>query len=129
MRFENNSAWDTMQHMDPKVLKEQMERALCECSTDAQITFKPMFGGIMAYCDGKPMASLSDVGLALKLKAAEQDELLAIPGAKRLQYEPSLPPSKQYIVVPDGFLQDPNALAPWLDRSAAFVASLPAKKK
>ena len=30
--------------------------------TPGMVSFNPMFGGIMAYADGRPFAPLSDVG-------------------------------------------------------------------
>lgn len=98
---------------DPKKLQAHLQAV----APDVPLTFKPMFGGILAYADGKPLASLSDVGLALKLAPADQDELLKIKGAKRLQYEPSQPPSKSYIVVPPSLLKDRAALHGWVLRS------------
>jgi len=115
--------------MEPKVLKQHFEDALAHTSNDADITFRPMFGGILAYADGKPLASLSNVGLAFKLGTKDQEELLAQKGAKRLRYEPDAPESKTYIVVPEGFLKDGKELAPWIEKSVAFVRSAPAKKK
>ena len=45
---------------------------------DHKLTFKPMFGGYMAYYDGKVFASLSNIGLALKFSPAVQAELLLV---------------------------------------------------
>lgn len=51
-----------------------------------------------------------------------------MPGAKPLQYEPDQPPSKSYVVVPDGFLDDPGLLRAWITRSVAGLKSAPKKK-
>jgi len=115
--------------MEPKVLQEHIEAALSQSSTDAHITFRPMFGGILGYCDGRPFVSLSNVGLAFKLSAKDQEELLSQSGADRLRYEPSDPPSKQYIVVPERFLRDQATLAGWMERSLKYARSLPVKKR
>ena len=48
---------------------------------DLPVTFRAMFGGIMAYAEGKPFASLSDVGLALKLSGTDHADMLALDGA------------------------------------------------
>lgn len=45
---------------DPKALQGILTDA---APPDLDIAFRPMFGGIFAYADGKPFASLSDVGL------------------------------------------------------------------
>lgn len=101
---------------DPKILQAQLSKA---APPDLDLAFRPMFGGIMAYADGKAFASLSDVGLALKLSGADYAELLGAPGARALQYTPSMPPSKSYVVVPDAWLDDRDALRPWIVRGAA----------
>jgi len=98
---------------DPKSLQAELEAAV----PDVPLTFRPMFGGILAYANGKPMASLSNVGLALKLSADDQEALLKLKGAKRLQYEPDQPPSKTYIVVPPSLLKDRRRLHDWVLKS------------
>jgi len=103
---------------DPLALKAILTQA---APPDLELSFRPMFGGIMGYAEGKVFASLSDVGLALKLTGADRDTLLAIPGSKPLQYEPDQPPSKSYIVVPPSMLLSPEALRPWTIRAAAGV--------
>lgn len=104
---------------EPKTLQ-----AICLAAAppDLELAFKPMFGGIMAYADGKVFASLSDVGLALKLSGKDRDDLLAIPGAKPLQYEPQMPPSKSYVVVPEAMLSDVATLRAWMARGFAGLA-------
>ena len=109
-------------------LQNQLSQAAEAHALDMELTFKPMFGGVCAYVGGRVFASLSDIGLALKLPPEAQAALLAEDGAKRLQYEPDAPPSKQYIVVPPPMRADPAALAPWLVRSVEYVLALPAPK-
>ena len=105
---------------DPKALQAILTKA---APPDLELSFRPMFGGIMGYANAKVFASLSDVGLALKLAGADCEALLAEPGARPLQYEPSQPPSKSYVVVPDAMLSDPDALRRWIVRSAAGLPS------
>ena len=109
-------------------LKDQLSLAAESHTLDGELTFKPMFGGVCGYVGGRVFASLSDIGLALKLPPEAQAELLSEDGAKRLQYEPDAPPSKQYIVVPPPMQADLAALAPWLGRSVEYVLAQPAPK-
>ncbi|GBR43395.1 TfoX/Sxy family protein [Neokomagataea thailandica] len=102
-----------------KVLKEEL---FAEC----EITFKPMFGGIMAYSFERVFASLSNVGLALKFNGKDHQEFLSVPGSKMLQYEPDSAPSKSYIVVPESMLSNPDILKLWVVRC---LSKLPSKKK
>ena len=111
---------------DPKALQAILSDA---APPDLALVFKPMFGGILAYAHGKPLASLSDVGLALKASGALNAEFLAAPGAMALRYEPDAPASKTYVVVPDGMLSDRAALRAWVVKAAAGVAATPAKAK
>lgn len=92
------------------------------------LQFRPMFGGIMGYVRGRPFASLSNVGLALKLGPGDRAALLALPGAAALRYEPDSPPSKQYVTVPRAMLEAPGELATWLGRSAAHALDQPQAK-
>jgi TfoX/Sxy family transcriptional regulator of competence genes len=113
-----------MEHKPPELLKA-LEAA---APANIELLAKPMFGGIGVYADGRMFCSLSNVGLALKFGADERDMLLKVKGAKALQYEPSMPPSKSYVVVPDAMLKDKKVLGGWIAKSAAFVKSEPAKK-
>ncbi|MDR6181167.1 TfoX/Sxy family protein [Asaia bogorensis] len=90
-----------------------------------ELSFKPMFGGIMGYAGGKVFASLSNVGLALKMSGKDREALLALPGACALRYEPESAPSKTYVVVPESLHARPDELKIWVARS---IAALPAKK-
>lgn len=96
---------------------------------DSDLEFKHMFGGIAAYARGRVFASLSNVGLALKLPPPAQADLLTHEGAKYLQYDPGSPPSKQYVTVPEPFLADTALLEPWVVQSIEYVLTLPLPKK
>jgi hypothetical protein len=50
---------------DPKVLQATLEEA---APPDLELAFRPMFGGIMVHADGKPFASLSDVGFGVEVR-------------------------------------------------------------
>ncbi len=101
---------------DPKAL----QAILAGCVPDQELVFKPMFGGILAYHAGRPLASLSDMGLALKFTGADHEAALALPGAHRLRYEPDAPLSKTYVVLPLDI-----DLRPWALRA---IQNLPAAK-
>lgn len=95
---------------------------------ELELVFKPMFGGACAYVKGRVFASLSHAGLALKFSSSTQTELLKEKGAKRLQYEPDAPVSKQYIVVPPQVQANDKDLGVWLKQSVDFVLAQPAPK-
>lgn len=109
-------------------MKDRISEAAETAVPDIDLTFRPMFGGVCAYVGGRVFASLSNIGLGLKLAPSAQDDLLAEPGAKRLRYEPDAPESKQYIVIPESAVSDAETLAPWVKRSVEYVLTLPAPK-
>jgi TfoX/Sxy family transcriptional regulator of competence genes len=101
---------------DPKALQSAIEAA---SPPDLELGFRPMFGGIFGYAAGQAFASLSNVGLALKMTGADHAALSAVPDVKPLRYEPDDPPSKTYLLLPDAILSDPDTLRSWIARSAA----------
>jgi len=110
---------------DPKALQILFNAA---APPDLELLFRPMFGGIMAYAQGKPLASLSNVGLALKAPPALMAEFLSAPGAAPLRYEPDAPPSKSYVVVPLAVLANHEALRGWIVKAVAGLEMATAKK-
>ena len=101
---------------DPKNLQSAMEAA---SPPDLALEFRPMFGGIMGYAAGQVFASLSNVGLALKMTGADHAALSEVPDVEPLRYQPDDPPSKTYLLLPDAMLSDPESLRLWMARSAA----------
>ncbi len=104
---------------DPADLQARMLAA----APDIELSFRKMFGGIMGYAAGRPFASLSNVGLALKFTSAERDKALALPGAKPLRYEPDAPVSKTYVVLPPEVVDDGAALHDWIVASANLLTA------
>jgi TfoX/Sxy family transcriptional regulator of competence genes len=110
---------------------DALERLIRSIDLPGSVTFKAMFGGAAAYIDGTIFASLSEVGLGLKLAPDDQAELLARPGAKRLQYHADAPVSRHYVVIPRDMESEQDALRGWILRSHAHVrgARSPARKR
>lgn len=115
--------------MDVQSLRASLAEASVGILEPEGLTFRSMFGGVLAYAEGRPLASLSDQGLALKLDREDQDLLLMVPGSKRLQYEPTDPPSKTYIVVPPEIAAAPELLALWVEKGVRYARSRPLKNK
>jgi hypothetical protein len=99
-------------------LRRDLEDAASHLGRPHELRFQPMFGGLMAYFGEKPCAWLSPAGLALKLAAADQRELLGHEGAARLVAKPGAAPSRHYILVPASIRRDTARFAHWLDCSA-----------
>jgi len=111
---------------DPKALQAVMEAA---SPPDLDLAFRPMFGGIFGYAAGQAFASLSNVGLALKMTGADHAALSEAPGVKPLRYEPDDPPSKSYLLLPDAMLSDPDSHRSWIARSAAGLKPKTPRRK
>jgi TfoX/Sxy family transcriptional regulator of competence genes len=103
---------------DPKRLREILAEA---APLELDLAFRPMFGGIMVYAEGKPFALLSDVGMALKAKGPLMAQFLEAEGAAPLRYKRGAPPSKSYVVVPNALLADRERLHDWIERAAASL--------
>ena len=104
-------------------MRRDLEDAAAHLGKPHDLRFKAMFGGLMAYFDEKPCAWLTPGGMALKLAAADQLELLQQEGATRLVAKPGAAPSRHYIIVPAAVCRDTRQLADWLARSASVRSS------
>lgn len=88
-----------------------------------------MFGSILVYAGGQPLASLSNMGLGLKMCGPDHAVLLGMKGAERLRYDPDAPLSKTYVVVPPSILVDADSLRTWILRAIAGLAAAKPKRK
>jgi TfoX/Sxy family transcriptional regulator of competence genes len=104
-------------------MRRDLEDAAAHLGRPHDLRFKAMFGGLIAYLDEKPCAWLTLGGLALKLAAADQLELLQLAGAARLIAKPGAAPSRRYIIVPTTVCDDTRQLAGWLARSVPAFSS------
>lgn len=111
---------------DPK----KLEAILIDAAPpDLEIVCRSMFGGILAYVGGRPFASLSNMGLALKVSGSLGSEFRAVPGAQPLRYNPEDPPSKSYVLVPERLLSDRVGLCTWIVRVAEGLESSASDKR
>jgi hypothetical protein len=70
------------------------------------------FSGAAAYANSSIFATLTPVGLALRLPDEAGRELVEI-GGKVLRHYPVGPMKKEYVVVPDYLADDPAQLRVW----------------
>lgn len=88
---------------------------------DAALTCKHFFSGAALYVDGKICVSLTPVGLALKLPEDDRNILIENNSAKLLRYFPNAPIKKDYVVLPNGILNDTRALRRWIRKSVEYI--------
>ena len=118
--------WDS----DPKNLQKAIIETIGPEAVEYEMRFRPMFGGIMAYSCGRPFASLSIAGIALKLSADDRARLMEDEDGYPLRYKPSDPPSKSYTVIPKPLAEAKGEpLKKWLVLSMTYCKSLPLKKR
>ncbi|WP_371876705.1 hypothetical protein [Sphingomonas sp. DG1-23] len=84
----------------------------------------------MAYTMGRPFASLSNAGIALKLPESDRAALLGEARGYPLRYDPDDPPSKSYTVLPEeSYGPGRERLEKMLAASIAFCQAQPLKPK
>jgi TfoX/Sxy family transcriptional regulator of competence genes len=89
---------------------------------------KKMFGYSCVFSKGNMFAGLHEAGMVLRLPDEQRAEFLRLKGAS--QFEP-MPERvmREYVVVPRVLLNAPEKLRAWVEKSLAYVLSLPAKPK
>ncbi len=83
------------------------------------IQCKHFFSGAALYGQGGIFATLTPVGLALKLPPRRREEPMKA-GAKPLRYFPKAPVKKGYVVLPEEILAEPATLALLLQESLSY---------
>ena len=103
-------------------------RAAADPTLIPDLAFHSMFGGMAAYAHGRTFALIISSGsLALKLPPEVKADLLTEPGARPLQFESDGTVFKQYVIVPEAIVHDPEKLSYWIEESTRYVATLPLK--
>jgi len=87
-----------------------------------------MFGYSCVFARGNMFAGLHEAGMVLRLPDEERTEFLRLKGAKQFEPMPGRV-MREYVVVPKGLLKSPEELRVWVEKSLAYVSSLPAKPK
>jgi len=117
-------AWMGMKipKMDPKV-KEKLEAAL----PSEGATLRPMFGNVAAFVNGNMFAGV--MGDAIFVRLGKEDRTEAERGGAK-PFEP-MPgrPMKDYLEIPNTWVNDPAALRKWVSKAHRHTGSLPAKSK
>ncbi|HLE59882.1 MAG TPA: TfoX/Sxy family protein [Candidatus Limnocylindria bacterium] len=107
----------------PAALADQFSASLAELPGAA---LRQMFGYPAAFANGHMFTGLHQDRWVIRLPDAARSELA---GAGAIPFEP-MPgrPMREYLVLPESLVNDPDALRPWLERALAHVASLPPKE-
>ncbi len=95
---------------------------------DPNVTIKPMFGNISAFVNGNMFFGLFGNDMFVRLSEKDQLELLKKKGASKLEPMKGRP-MKDYIVMPNAWIDEPETIRTWIARSLASSSKLPPKKK
>jgi TfoX/Sxy family transcriptional regulator of competence genes len=87
---------------------------------------RKMFGYPCAFAAGNMFIGLHEDHLILRLPDGERERFQESYRAEIFQPFPGRL-MREYVVVPHSLVRDPEALEPWVARSAAYAASLPPK--
>ena len=92
------------------------------------VTSRVMFGQLAGFVNGNMFLCLFGDRIAVKLSEQQAEELLTIEGAG--PFEPMEGrPMKGYVWLPKAWHHDEAQAAEWVERSLAYVGSLPSKEK
>ncbi|MCH8128856.1 MAG: hypothetical protein IIC70_03030 [Acidobacteria bacterium] len=96
----------------------------------AGMNSKSNFGSAYTARNGNMCSMISKYGVVgIRRPEAERDAFLDEHDAEVFRADPSWPPSKEYVAVPDASLEDTEILRPYLERSCAYVKALKPKPK
>ena len=109
----------------PPALVQLFENAT---SGIARAEKKQMFGYPCLFLNGNLALGLHQDRFILRLSAEERREFLNLKGAS--VFEPMKGrPMKEYVVAPASLVKSPERMDAWIQKSLAYVESLPAKVK
>lgn len=85
---------------------------------------KKMFGYPCCFCNGNMFTGLHEENWVLRLSEEDREEIQSL-GAN--PFEPMGRSMREYVLIPPAILENPPQLKEWIERSLAFVSSLPRK--
>ena len=89
---------------------------------------RKMFGYSCVFAKGNMFSGLHEAGMVIRLPDEQRAEFLGLKGAKQFEPMPGRV-MREYVVVPKILLNAPEQLRAWVEKSLAYVSSLPAKPK
>ena len=89
------------------------------------VVVKPMFGQLAAFVNGNMFTGIFGEKLYVRVGGAERDELMQAGGG---DFAP-MPgrPMNGYVTLPDGWRDDPQDAARWIEIALAATAAMPPK--
>lgn len=107
-----------------EVTKELFRSALPD---DERVLVRPMFGQLAGFVNGNMFSGIYGDAIFVRLGDADREALLREPGAE--VFAPMAGrPMKEYVVLPEAWLEEPARVEQWLARALEATAVLPAKE-
>ena len=79
------------------------------------------FSGAALYANGKICASLTPIGFGLKLPPDVRDRMISKGRGTQLRYFEKAPIKKDYVLLPEPIMDDPDELGSLVELSIAYV--------
>ena len=95
---------------------------------DPRVQSRPMFGNRAAFVNGNMFLALFGSKVAVRLPEEDRATLLKQAGAEPFEPMPGKG-MKEYVVLPDAWRKRRAKAVEWAERSFAWAAALPPKKK
>jgi TfoX/Sxy family transcriptional regulator of competence genes len=108
-----------LKHLSQMVSRLELPRA-----RGITLESRHFFSGAALYANGKICASLSPMGLAVKLPADMREDLIKDGKGDIFRFFASGPIKQEYVALPESILQDDETLREFLNTSINYVANL-----
>ena len=102
-------------------LSEKIAKLELSASEGVVLECKHFFSGAALYANGKICASLTPAGFGLKLPAEVRERLIAEGEGSELRYFEKAPVKKEYVVLPEAAVDDPERLKALLNQSVSHI--------
>ena len=110
----------------PKPSADAGARLTALVGDDPRVEIRKVFGDPAGFVNGNLCVGTFGSQLFVRLSEADVPKASRLAGAR--PFEPMAGrPMRQYIVLPDSILDSPMLISNWLERSIAYVTTLPAK--
>jgi TfoX/Sxy family transcriptional regulator of competence genes len=91
-----------------------------------EVERRQMFGYPCAFANGQMVTGLFAASWMIRLPDDDREQMLQNEGARPFEPMPGRP-MREYVVVPPSMVANADSLRPWIERSLAYVATLPPK--
>ena len=102
-------------------LSSIIAEAIAHRPDDIEPVCRHFFSGATASVNRNTCISFSPAGFAIKLSKHDRDKLMSQHDARPLQYFENSPVKREYVVLPDPWLEDKEMLFHWINASIDFV--------